>query len=317
MRSFTITAHDDGIRLNRYLQRVVPALSAGAMYKYLRTKRIKLNGRRCEASTRLHTGDELALYIDDSFLGAHSFDPAFPAVAKAPNILYEDANIVILYKPAGLLSHSMQGTDDDTLIHRLLYHLYQNGEYRPSRDTAFVPALCNRLDRNTEGIVIAAKNAASLGGMNTILREQRVKKYYLCAVSGQPPRNGLYHAFLHKNQNANTAVIHSTPVPGAKPITTGIRTLKTKDGLSLLEIDLVTGRPHQIRAHLARLGCPVLGDPKYGDPVINKKYRLPGQALCACKIVFCLDEQQDAGLYYLNGKSFSLQDPWFVRRFFE
>lgn len=316
MRSFTIKKEDDGIRLNRYLMRMVPALPAGMMHRYLRAKRIKVNGRRCDAATRLIAGDVLALYIDDSFFVKTAYRPDFTREAAPPDILYEDVNIAVLHKPAGLLSHSAKDEYGDSLLTRLLHYLYRKDEYAPDDATAFTPALCNRLDRGTEGIVVAAKNAAGLRGMNAIIKGHRLQKRYLCAVTGLPPRDGVYTAYLTKDKARNTVRITDRQARGAKPITTGIRTVAKNEELSLLEIDLVTGRPHQIRAHLAHLGCPVLGDPKYGDAVINKRYGLTQQALCAYKIIFALDSQLDTDLFYLDGHSFEIGDVWFKKKYF-
>lgn len=316
MQRFTVQSEDDGIRLNRFLQRMAPALPGGLMHKYLRTKRIKLNGKRCEAADRLHTGDVLELYIDDSFFNEPVHKPDFLHADKELDILYQDDSIAVLYKPAGLLSHSAQDAYGDSLIARFLRYLYENGEYTADSATAFTPALCNRLDRGTEGIVVAAKTADSLRTMNSIIKERRLEKLYLCAVAGTPPPDGSYDAFLAKDAARNRAEVFAQPRPGARPITTAFRTLAQRDGLALMEVDLLTGRPHQIRAHLAFLGAPVLGDVKYGDDAANKRYDMQRQALCAYKITFRPDPERDPVLAYLAGRSFHLTNVGFVRRYF-
>lgn len=323
MKTFKIQPQDDGVRLNRFLARVAPGLPGGLMHKYLRERRIKRNGSRCEASTRLCAGDELALYIDDAFFAAPNVRPDFMRAGRELKIIYEDHNLAILAKPAGLLSH---GADDsgrtgnsrtgDTLVDRFKRYLFDKGEYRPGDGAAFAPVICNRLDRGTEGMVVAAKNAEEARVMNQMIKEGRLQKSYLCAVAGPPPADGRYTAYLTKDERANTVSVRKNQTESAKKIATAIRTVAQKGELSLLEIGLLTGRSHQIRAHLAFLGCPVLGDAKYGDPKINRRYGLKTQALCAYRLRFCPDPIADAPLYYLDGQSFTLDEVWFAKKYF-
>ncbi len=214
MKSFIVQPQDNGIRLNRYLARVVPALPQSLMYKYLREKRIKRNNKRCDAATRLCFGDVLTLYIDDALLDVPSRDLPFLRAARDLRIYYEDANIAVLYKPAGLLSHAASVNDADTLINRYLLYLYKKHEYAPTDAAAFAPALCNRLDRNTEGLVIAAKTAQALRGINNMIKNRRIRKTYLAAVSGNP-QDGVYTAYLKKDARTNTVSVCETPSDGA------------------------------------------------------------------------------------------------------
>ncbi len=316
MKSYTIKEPDHGIRLNRFLARVVPALPASLMYKALRKKDIRVNGARCEASTRLNTGDTLTLYIDDRFF-ADTPAPAAAASSDAPlTVLYEDSNIAVLYKPRGLLCHSTVDGSEDTLVGRFLRYLAVNGEYAPDADTAFRPALCNRLDRNTEGLVVAAKNTEALRAVQRLIRADRLEKRYLCAVSGVAPKDGTYTAYLHKDENANTVTVSGKPLPQYKEIVTALRTVARTGDLTLFSVGLITGRTHQIRAHLAFLGTPVLGDEKYGDRAVNRRYRLHSQALCANALIFHPDKMEDPLLYYLNGVSVAVPDVDFVRKLF-
>ncbi len=318
MKSFTITKMDDGQRLNRFLEKTVPLLSGSMMYKSLRTKRIKVNGKRAEASTRLSEGDLVELYLSDEMFDKSKKQPDFMRASKQITILYEDNNIILMNKPAGLLVHDDSNTSSDTMINRLLRFLFERGDYVPNSEESFTPALCNRLDRGTEGIVIAAKNPDALREMNRIIKERLIKKHYLAAVVAKPPKNGKYTANLFKDEKHNTVFISTTPVPGSKTIVTAFSTLKEGDGLWLLDVDLITGRTHQIRAHLKHLGCPILGDGKYGDGHINRRYRVTRQALAAYRIRFDLSEHlsEFPTLAYLDKESFKLDSVWFEAEFF-
>ncbi|MEG1180518.1 MAG: RluA family pseudouridine synthase [Oscillospiraceae bacterium] len=316
MRQFVILSEDDGVRLNRFLQKCVPSLSGGEMYKFLRSKRIKLNGARCEASTRLSAGDVLELYINDDFFGKGKKQPNFMSASRMLTIIYEDDNIALLYKPAGLLVHDDSSEFPDTLINRFLRHLFECGSYNPDEKTCFTPSLCNRLDRGTSGIVIAAKNSTSLSCMNLIIKERRAVKKYLCVTVSEPPRDGRYTCFLMKNSDLNRVYLSDKERDGSKQIVTEIKKLSENKGLHLLEIGLVTGRTHQIRAHLAHLGAPILGDGKYGNGEINRRYKITRQALCAYRLSFDLNETLDKELFYLNNKSFQLDDVWFCKEYF-
>ncbi len=317
MKQYQITAADDGVRLNRFLEKAVPGLGLSALYKFLRTKRIKRNGRRCAASDRLAAGDVLELYLPDSFFAAAPKRPAFLRAGKTLDVLYEDENIAALYKPAGLLAHEDAKEHGDTLIARLLRYLYEKGEYDPAGGAAFTPALCNRIDRGTEGIVLAGKNARAAAALGRIIRERRIVKKYLCVTLSPPPADGVYTAYLRKQPQDNRAVVKPRPFADAKEITTGLRTLARRaDGLCLVEAELFTGRTHQIRAHLAFFGAPILGDRKYGCGAQNSAYGEARQLLCAGSVRFALDPDADAPLFYLDGKTVACPRIDFVRRYF-
>lgn len=318
MKEFIITENDAAQRLDKFISKAVPALPQPLLYKYLRIKRIKLNGKKADISTRLKQGDKVAMYINDEFFVPKKQKHSFSAAGKELDIIYEDKNIMLLDKKAGLLSHPDEGEYADTLITRVQRRLYERGEYNPEKEACFAPALANRIDRNTGGIVIAAKNAEALRILNEKIKLREIDKHYLCITVGRPPeKSAVAEGFILKDCKKNTVKVYSHPVPGGRSIKTGYTVLAEKNGLCLVEVRLFTGRTHQIRAHMASLGCPLLGDGKYGSSSVNKEYGgYKKQCLYSYKIVF--DFKTDAGiLSYLRGKSFEASDIWFCRAFFD
>ena len=315
MRSFTIGKNDAGQRLDKFLNKAVPRLPASLMHKYLRLKRIKLNRKRCDNATRLNEGDMLELYIGDEFFGDAQGENAILLAPNDLNILYEDENILLADKPPGLIVHEDDREAVDTLINRIQRHLFERGEYDPANENSFAPALCNRIDRNTGGIVIAAKTAEALRIINEKIKLREVHKYYLCIVHGIPAKKSdTLCAYLKKDSEQNRVTVQSRPFGGAKEIRTHYRVLAHKDDRALLEVDLLTGRTHQIRAHLAFIGHPLLGDTKYGTNQQNKGSGHRVQALYSYRLAFRF--QGDAGaLSYLNGREFEVRDVWFAGEF--
>ncbi|MBR5485207.1 MAG: RluA family pseudouridine synthase [Oscillospiraceae bacterium] len=313
MKSFIINENDAGQRVDRFIEKSVPLLPKGLMQKYIRLKRIKRNGKRTAPADRLMAGDELQLYINDEFFSdTKSQKLDFLQAEKLTGIIYEDENIILVNKPAGLIVHENDKIKGDTLIDRILRYLYEKKEYDPARENSFTPALCNRIDQYTQGLIIAAKNAAALRILNQKLKDREIKKFYLCLVHGKPRSSReTLHGWLTKDGASNTVEVSTKPINGAKEITTAYKVIKSGQKYSLLEIDLLTGRSHQIRAHLSSIGCPICGDSKYGADSIGKLPGMYHQALCAYKLEFAFTE--DAGpLNYLNGKVFELNDIPFV-----
>lgn len=314
MKSFTIQKNDAGQRLDKFITKAVPRLPKSLMYKYIRLKRIKLNGKRCGISDKLSEGDVLAMYIGDEFFAAAS-ESDFLSVSANIEVVYEDDNILLVNKPCGLVVHEDNVGAMDTLMNRIKKYLYQKGEYLPENEASFAPSLCNRLDRNTQGIVICAKTAESLRILNQAVKERWIEKKYLCVVMGEPrPETATLEGYLIKNSSDNIVRIYNKEVRGSKKILTGYKVLASKAGLSLCEINLITGRTHQIRAHMAHIGCPLLGDGKYGINDLNRQYNVKTQALCAYKLKF-LDDKDFGELNYLRGREFEIKDIWFKKYF--
>ncbi len=316
MKEFTIRKNDAGQRVDKFITKAVPLLPQSLLYKYIRLKRIKLNGRRTEISARLSEGDVLQLYINDEFFAPAKESYDFLRAGRQLDILYEDENVLLLDKKVGLLSHPDEGEYNDTLITRVQRYLYEKGEYDPKAEASFAPALVNRIDRNTGGIVIAAKNAESLRILNQKLKDREIRKYYLCVVIGKPPkREDTLTAWMTKDEKKNKVTVYDHPVPGAKTMVTRYKVLQSAKGLSLCEVELLTGRTHQIRAHMAHVGCPLLGDGKYGTNAANAPFGgYKKQFLYSYKTVF--DFTSDAGMLdYLKGKSVAVNDVWFAESF--
>lgn len=314
MKEFIINSNDANQRLDKFIQKSVPRLPQSMMYKAIRNKRIKINGKRAEISTRLQTGDIVQMYINDEFFDT-AVETEFMVAPAILDIVYEDENIILIDKKNGLVVHEDNENTVDTLINRLKHYLYEKGEYKPEEENSFAPSLCNRLDRNTGGIVIAAKNAESLRILNQKIKDRELEKYYLCVTVGVPPKKkDTITAYLEKNSDDNTVKVTDRKTDKNKTIITTYKVLKTKENLALLEIKLDTGRTHQIRAHMAHIGCPLLGDGKYGINKVNKEYKIKTQALYSYKLKFTFET--DSGcLEYLNGKEFRVNDVWFENKF--
>lgn len=304
MKEFVISKNDSGQRADKFIIKAVPKLPQSLLYKFIRTKRIKLNGKRCDISAKLNVGDRIEMYINDEFFEDEKPLYEFMNARQNINVVYEDENILLVYKNTGVVVHEDDTGEKDTLINRVLRYLYEKGEYNPESEQSFAPALCNRLDRNTEGIVIAAKNAEALRILNEKIKNREIQKKYLCVCVGKlPKKEETLKAYLFKDSKKNTVYVTDKSEIGSKTIVTQVKVLRENEKLSLVEAILMTGRTHQIRAQLSHIGNPLLGDGKYGINKINREYNVKSQILCAYKLKF--DFKSESGvLDYLNGREF-------------
>jgi len=317
MRELTVGRNDAGQRLDRFVAKSLPLLPSALLQKYIRLKRIKCNGQRAQRDQRLQEGDVLQLYINDEFFDQPREDNLFLTLFKPSlDIVYEDENIMLLNKRPGLVVHADETEKVNTLINHIQAYLYQKREWNPRWENAFTPALCNRIDRNTGGLVIAAKNAETLRIINEKIRAREIEKRYLCITIGCPrPPKGTIECFLLKDEKNNSVRVYHKPVPGGKTAVTHYETMESRGELSLVEVTLETGRTHQIRASFADLGYPLLGDGKYGRGDVNRRYGETRQALYSYKLTF--DFPTDAGLLnYLRGRSFIVEDVPFREKYF-
>lgn len=298
MKEKQITPGDDGRRLDRYLGRTFPSLPRSLMYKEIRKKNIKVNKKRCTPEQLLAVGDVVTLYLPEDVLAEKAVYYDFLSASKALDVVYEDQNLLILNKPQGLLCHPNGQEYVDTLIARIKRYLYESGQWSPE-NSGFAPALANRIDRNTGGLVIAAKTAPALREVTALIRQRQIEKFYLTVTEGIPPKAAdTLTAYLHKNEKKNKVTLYDAPGPHRTECKTGYRVLATEGSRALLEVELFTGRTHQIRAQLAAIGCPLAGDGKYGNT--HGRYR---QALLSYKLIFHVPA--DYTIAYLDGKIFT------------
>ncbi|MFI3313515.1 MAG: RluA family pseudouridine synthase [Eubacteriales bacterium] len=316
MKEITVGKNDANQRLDRFVTKAVPLLPTSLLQKYIRLKRIKVNGKGAKRETHILEGDVLQLYINDEFFETPKAENAYLKVnAPKLNIVYEDENILLVDKKPGLSVHPHDGAEyGKTLIDHIQAYLYAKKEWIPRLENSFTPSLCNRIDRNTGGIVIAAKNAESLRILNQKIKDREMDKRYLCVVHGKPrPANGKIENYIFKDAAKNRVYITAKPQAGSKTAITEYKTLQTRNGLSLVECHLITGRTHQIRAHMAHIGNPLLGDGKYGK--LSKEIDRKIQALYSYKLTFSFTT--DGGiLSYLDKKEFIVKDVDFIEEYF-
>lgn len=296
------------VRLDKFLTQQFPVLGPGRLNKALRENKIKLNGKKQPLSTRVQNGDTIRLFLTDEQLGlAAPSGPAFLQAARAPaEVVYEDAALLIANKPAGI---PVEG-GGDTLLVRAERYLYEQGRYEP----ASAPRLCHRLDTGTSGLVLLAKTDAAEAFLTDAIRQRHIGKRYLCVTFGRPvPPAATLRGYLRKDAASGTVRVLDHPAKDAREIITRYETLSVSGRLALLKVDLVTGRTHQIRAHLASIGCPILGDSKYGNNAANRELKLKYQALCAWELAMPA-EIDDERFSYLAGKVFHAPRPWYYQQ---
>ncbi len=322
MKEFLISKNDSGQRLDKFVSKAVKKLPQSMIYKYIRLKRIKVNGKRSSPEVILVENDRIEMYINDEFFAdASDNTDSFTRLEAKLSVVYEDENVIIMDKPKGMLTHSDDKEDFNTLINHMKAYLYGKGEYKPEKENSFVPALCNRIDRNTQGLVIGAKNAEALRILNEKIKNHEVKKTYLSIVIGNfEKKSGQIKNYMTKVSDEKRSFISKKESADAKIAISNYKVIKEKPFLSLLKIEIETGRTHQIRAQFAAEGHPLLGDLKYGTAKDNEMfkslygYRENSQVLCAYELKFSFTS--DAGmLNYLGGKIFNAKRPKIIVEF--
>ncbi|OHW62241.1 ribosomal large subunit pseudouridine synthase C [Andreesenia angusta] len=306
MKEIKVGKNESEQRIDRFLKKYMANATKGYIYKMLRKKRIKLNGKRANPEDMISEGDIVTMYLADETIDKFKRDEKEVLENVKLDIIYEDENIIMIDKPKGVLSHSAEGDyKEENIVSQLVSYLYHKGEYVPRLEKAFTPSICNRLDRNTSGILIGAKNYETLKCVNEAIKNRKIDKFYRCIVVGRVDREMELRDYLEKDESRNMVSVSRGPGDSKKEIVTVIRPVKSNGRYSLLEVELITGRTHQIRAHLASKGNPIIGDRKYGNSEENKKlrqrYGLDSQYLHAYRLRL---DGLSGSLEYLNGKEF-------------
>lgn len=308
MRTIIVDEKQGNKRIDKYLRESFANMPSSALFKAFRKKDIKVNGIRVKEDHIVLPGDKLEIFIVDEILdGAPVKNDA--RLNKGFTVIFEDSNILIANKEQGIPVHPDRDQASGTLIDMVQEYLKLKGEYKPDKPGAFPPSLCHRLDRNTGGLIIIAKNEESLRILLEKIKGKEIKKYYQCLVKGKMEKEYReLKAYLQKDERKSRVFISDVPVRGALEIITRYRVISYENEMSRLEVELVTGRTHQIRAHLAHIGHPIIGDGKYGTNAVNRPLGAKVQALWAYKLVF---DFKNAGiLNYLKGKTFEVE-PYF------
>ncbi|WZL71821.1 RluA family pseudouridine synthase [Clostridiaceae bacterium 35-E11] len=306
MREIYIGKNEENQRVDKFLRKYMPKASLSFIYKMIRKKNIKVNEKRINNDYMLQAKDRIQLYLSEETIQKFLDKKEVQQVAPTFGIVYEDENILLVEKPQGLLVHEDIHESKNTLINQVIKYLFDKKEYDPEIEKTFVPASVNRLDRNTSGIVMIGKNNETLQNLNEMIRSRNaIKKYYLTIVAGHIRSKGELKGYLLKDEKSNKVSITEEQIPKAKFMHTIYNPIQTNGKYSLLEVEIITGRTHQIRLHLASTGNPIIGDEKYGDKKINQSFRqefdLKNQFLHAYKIYF---ETCIGNLKYLEGKTF-------------
>lgn len=315
MREFTVDQSAQGRRLDKWLRSSFPLLALGVMQKSLRLKRVKVNGSAAQGDLRLAAGDRVVLFIDDALLETPKKVDLFLSKFKYRlSILYEDEQILLVDKQPGLVAHPDEHEKVNTLINHVRAYLYQSGNWDSMDETQFKPALCNRIDRFTGGIVIAAKTQEAMRVLNQKIRGREIEKYYLCIAKGRMEQpEGMLENYIVKGEKRVS--VSDAPVLGGQAAATRYRTLAVNADMSLLECELLTGRTHQIRAQLSHAGHPILGDTQYGDKTFNERFSRGYQALYAYKVHFAFSGEAGA-LAGLSGKTWQVGHVRFTEEYF-
>lgn len=306
MRLITVTQKEAGQRLDKLLAKFLNQAPKSFLYKMLRKKNITLNGKRAAGNEKLAWGDEIRLFLADETIEKFSREVHIGAAGtRALEILYEDDHILLVNKPCGMLSQRDE-SGEASLVEEIIAYLLKSGALSREELQSFRPSICNRLDRNTSGIVVAGKTVEGLQTMGAAFRDRSLDKFYRCLVAGRIEKPDRIQGYLRKDKSRNQVCVLEQPVTEEdRPICTVYRPLARGEDATLLEVELITGRSHQIRAHLASIGHPILGDPKYGDAVQNRRYReefgLKHQLLHAYRLEL---PKLEGSLSYLSNRVF-------------
>lgn len=318
MKKITAGKNEAGQSLYKLLSKYFNQAPKGFLYKMLRKKNIVLNGKKADGTEQIETGDEIAIFLSDETFEKFQTRIAQPEnslkLLKPLEILYEDGDILMINKEAGVLSQKAR-PEDVSLVEQMTAYLLEKGQLTREELKSFRPGLCNRLDRNTSGIIIAGKSLAGLQAMGELLKKRELDKYYLCIVKGVVKERKQIQGYLYKDSSHNKASILTEPREGADPIQTEYEPVMDNGSYTLLRVKLITGRSHQIRAHLKSIGHPIAGDGKYGDVPTNryfkKRYQLGNQLLHAERIVF---PKLSGPLFLLSGKEITAPLPEAFRK---
>lgn len=313
MQELQVTANEAGQRLDKLLAKFLNQAPKSFLYKMMRKKNIVLNGKKCTGNEKLKQGDSIKLFFSDETIEKFSagtyVTPKKEKINMLP-IIYEDEQVLLMNKPVGVLSQKAKDSDVSA-VEILINYLIETNQLSKEQFRTFHPSICNRLDRNTSGILVAGKTLPALQEMNRFFKERTIAKYYRCLVKGRVIKNEDYiKGYLVKDQKTNKVSITKKKTEEGVPIETEYCVIQSNDEVSLLEVHLITGKTHQIRAHLASIGHPIIGDYKYGDKQINEMYRqeygLKSQLLHAYRLEM---PSSDGSLAYLNDKKFVAELP--------
>lgn len=309
MKLLIVNENEAGQRLDKLLGKYLNKAPKSFLYKMLRKKNITLNGKKANGDEKTVLHDEIRFFLADETYEKFSEEKQVVLVDTVLDIIYEDQNILLINKPCNMLSQKAKDTDI-SVNEQMLSYLVKSGEIDQEGLRGFKPAVCNRLDRNTSGLIVGGKSLAGLQKMSEVLKERSLHKYYLCLVYGTLRETQLIEGFLKKEESSNQVRITSVPVEDSLLIKTEYNPLCSSNGITLLEVLLITGRSHQIRAHLASIGHPIVGDGKYGSEKVNhifrQKYGLKYQLLHSRRLVL---PQIEGELSYLSGKQFTAPIP--------
>lgn len=312
MKELIISANEANQRLDKYLTKYLSQAPSSFIYKMLRKKNIVLNGKKAVGKEKLQKGDSVKLFLADDTI--QKFCGKAPKVQTnikdpMPEILYEDANVLLLNKPVGMLSQKAS-PEDVSVVEHVTAYLIRNGQLTEEDLHTFHPAICNRLDRNTSGIIAAGKSLAGLQELSQGFHDRTFRKYYHCLVKGVVEKPVSLCGYLKKDPVTNRVTVLSKEMDGAQAIETEYRPIASGGGYTLLEVHLITGKTHQIRAHLASVGHPLIGDYKYGDRILNDRFRsefgLKSQLLHAYRLEF---PELSGALAEVSGRQFTAEKP--------